>query len=78
MQKLDLHGLTVHNAWKKVDIFLNTCYYNKYKSCEIICGQGLIKQEIEIWLHSNAKVREYRLSRTQGSYIIKFIKRKIT
>ena len=74
---LDLHGAHVHEAWKKVAKFIETCYYTNYKSCEIICGQGAIKQEIESWLHLNTHVREYRLNtRTQGSYNIKLKKRK--
>jgi DNA-nicking Smr family endonuclease len=75
---LDLHGYHIHEAWKKVDKFLQECYYNNDKSCEIICGQGAIKQEIETWLHLNRYVREYRLTRTQGSYNINLTKRKNT
>lgn len=75
--KLDLHGNHVHEAWKKVAKFIESCYYTNYKHCEIVCGQGAIKQEIESWLHLNTHVREYRLNvRTQGSYNIKLKKRK--
>ena len=75
-RKLDLHGLHIHSAWKSVDRFLQECYYDNYKSCEIICGQGAIKEEIETWLHLNRFVREYKLNiRTQGSYNIKLMKR---
>jgi DNA-nicking Smr family endonuclease len=73
---LDLHGSHIHEAWKKVARFIDSCYYDNYTSCEIICGQGAIKQEIEEWLHLNTKVREYKLTRTQGSYIVNFKKRK--
>jgi len=74
---LDLHGKHKHEAWKSVDRFLNECYYNNYKSCVIICGQGAIKQEIETWLHLHTKVRDFKLNtRTQGSYNIKLNKRK--
>lgn len=71
MAKLDLHKMHVHEAWKNVDKFIEQCYYSNNKRCEIICGQGLIKNEIETWLHLNTYVREYRLNtRTQGSYNI--------
>ena len=74
---LDLHGKHVHEAWKTVDRFLKDCYYEDYNYCEIICGQGVIKNEIETWLHLNNYVREYRInSRTLGSYNIKLKKRK--
>ena len=73
---LDLHGKHVHEAWKTVDRFLKDCYYEDYNYCEIICGQGVIKNEIETWLHLNNYVREYRInSRTLGSYNIKLKKR---
>jgi len=75
---LDLHGNHVHESWKKVAKFLESCYYTNYTNCEIICGQGAIKQEIEQWLSLNSHVQEYRLNtRTQGSYNIKLRKRRI-
>jgi DNA-nicking Smr family endonuclease len=78
-RSLDLHGKHIHEAWKSVDRFLQQCYYDNYKSCEIICGQGLIRNEIETWLHLNTFVREYRFNtRTQGSYNVKLKKRKTT
>ena len=77
-RKLDLHGKHIHEAWKKVDRFVKECYYDNYKSCEIICGQGAIRNEIETWLYLNSYVREYRFNtRTQGSYNIKLKKRNI-
>ena len=76
MPSLDLHKKHVHEAWKSVDRFISDCYYNGYKRCEIICGQGLIRNEIETWLHLNTYVREYRLNtRTQGSYTVTLRKR---
>ena len=75
--KLDLHGNHVHEAWKKVAKFIESCYYTNYTHCEIVCGQGRIKAEIEEWLRLNTHVQEYRLNvRTQGSYNIKLKKRK--
>jgi DNA-nicking Smr family endonuclease len=74
--KLDLHGKHIHEAWKSVDTFLLECYYKSIKRCVIICGQGLIRNEIETWLHLNRYVTDYKLnSRTQGSYHIKLKKR---
>ena len=75
---LDLHGVRIHEAWKKVAKFIETCYYTNYKSCVVICGQGRIKQEIESWL-SQIVVQEYRSSntRTNGSYNIKLRKKRI-
>ena len=73
--KLDLHGKHIHEAWKCVDRFINDCYYSNIKRCEIICGQGAIRTEIETWLHLNKHVKEYN-NRTQGSYNIILTKRK--
>lgn len=76
IEKLDLHGKHVHEAWKVVDRFISDCYYKGNKRCEIICGQGLIRNEIETWLHLNTFVREYRFNiRTQGSYTVTLRKR---
>lgn len=73
---LDLHRLHIHVAWKAVDNFIKECYYDNNKSCEIICGQGAIKNEIETWLRLNTYVREFKLNtRTLGSYNIKLKKR---
>tara|TARA_B100000579_G_C22808922_1_gene844107 strand:+ start:823 stop:1062 length:240 start_codon:yes stop_codon:yes gene_type:complete len=77
MLSLDLHKKHVHEAWKAVDRFLQDCYYDNIKRCEIICGQGLIRNEIENWFHLNTYVREYRFNtRTQGSYTVYLKKRK--
>lgn len=77
MPTLDLHGKHVHEAWKAVDRFISTCYYSNNKRCQIICGQGLIRNEIETWLHLNTFVREYRFNkRTQGSYTVHLIKKR--
>ena len=74
---LDLHGKHVHEAWKCVDRFVSECYYSNITRCEIICGQGLIRNEIETWLHLNKHIREFRFnSRTQGSYNLTIQKRK--
>lgn len=75
--KLDLHGKHIHEAWKFVDRFIDDCYYKGIKRCEIICGQGAIRNEIEVWFHNNEHVREFRFNnRTQGSYNITLKKRK--
>ena len=75
--KLDLHKKHVHEAWKAVDRFLQDCYYDNIKRCEIICGQGLIRNEIENWFHLNTYVKEYRFNtRTQGRYTVYLKKRK--
>lgn len=76
-RSLDLHGKHVHEAWKSVDRFVSECYYSGITRCEIICGQGLIRNEIETWLHLNKHIREFRFNRrTQGSYNITIQKRK--
>jgi DNA-nicking Smr family endonuclease len=76
-RKLDLHGKHIHEAWKSVDRFITECYYDNYKTCEIVCGQGLIRDELGVWLHLNALVRYYKFNtRTQGSFNIKLKKRK--
>ena len=77
LARLDLHGKHIHEAWKCVDRFLQECYYSNNSRCEIICGQGVIRDEIGVWLHLNTNVREYRFNnRTKGSYNVILAKRK--
>ena len=32
MIKLDLHGYTIHNAWKEFTRHVNECFYNAIKA----------------------------------------------
>ena len=73
--KLDLHGYTIHQAWKEANQFITEAYYHGNKKVTIICGHGIIKQEIEEWFALHPKVRDFVLLRNGGSYVLKIAKR---
>lgn len=75
--QLDLHGLTVHLAWKETVNFITESYFLGHKSVIIICGHGLIKNEIEKWFLLHPKVASYQLLKNGGSYKLKLVKRPV-
>lgn len=75
--QLDLHGLTVHTAWKQTNNFITESYFSGHKEVIIICGHGLIKNEIETWFKLHPKVKSYVSLRNGGSYKLKLAKRFI-
>ena len=74
---LDLHGYTVHEAWKRFNQHLDDCYYACRKKTIVVTGYGQIGNELVAWVHNHAKA-EYaqRLDPNKGAYIIKIKKNK--
>lgn len=74
---LDLHGYTVHDAWKKFTQHLDDCYYKCMKKTIIVTGHGQISNEIQTWTYNHPR-GEYaqRLDPNTGAYIIKIVKNK--
>ena len=74
---LDLHGYTVHEAWKKFNHHLDDCYFKCMKKTIVITGHGQISTEIQTWTHNHPRA-EYaqRLDPNTGAYIIKLVKNK--
>jgi DNA-nicking Smr family endonuclease len=50
---LDLHGLTVHNAWQKYRSHTELCYYNKVKKTIVITGHGIMSKEFMGWANAD-------------------------
>lgn len=75
--QLDLHGFTVHQAWKETNKFIIESYFLGHKNIVIICGHGLIKQEIEEWFKLHKKVQSFKPLRNGGSYTIRLVKRTV-
>jgi DNA-nicking Smr family endonuclease len=50
---LDLHGLTVHNAWQKYRSHTQLCYYNKVKKTIVITGHGIMSKEFMDWVNAD-------------------------
>lgn len=75
---LDLHGYTIHNAWKRFNDHMQDCYLNRYKYTRIITGHGDIANEINDWCNANHYVRSCeRQSPNTGVYKI-LIKKRLT
>lgn len=72
---LDLHGFTVHNAWKELTFFLHEYYYQKNYKVTVICGHGAMKQEIEQWLKLHPRVKSFKPLKSGGSYEVKLEKK---
>lgn len=75
MLKIDLHQMTIHKAWFETRVFLENCYFDQCKSVTVICGQGVIKKEIEHWFNLHPRVKSYKLNSNKGSYTVN-LKRK--
>ena len=73
--KLDLHGHTVHAAWRVFNTRITDAYYRKQKSVVVITGQGAIMYEFQVWASNHPHVRSYSsMSHNPGSYKI-FLKK---
>jgi DNA-nicking Smr family endonuclease len=44
MSRIDLHGMTVHTAWKKYRSITQDCYYKQVKKITVITGHGQMKK----------------------------------
>ena len=76
--KLDLHGYTVYDAYKKFVEHISDCYYNEIKETVIVTGYGQIGDEITAWTHHNAYIKHIaRLDPNKGAYRVR-IKQKTT
>lgn len=55
---LDLHGYSLHIAWKMFDQHISGCYYNNKKSVIVITGYGVIQKELPQWAEVNKYVKD--------------------
>lgn len=55
---LDLHGYSVHVAWKMFNQYMSGCYYNGIKKTIVITGYGSIQQELPQWCSVNEYVKD--------------------
>ena len=44
---LDLHGYTIHVAWKEFNSHITDCYHQKLKTTVVITGQGEIAKNFQ-------------------------------
>lgn len=68
---LDLHGYTVHAAWKAFTEHVSDCYYANKKSTIVVTGHGQIGSEIIAWVHANKHTKSCsRMDPNTGAYKI--------
>ena len=81
-RQLDLHGLTLQEAFIKVKAFIRSHFENQTKTIHIICGKGrgnsgLIKNEIGFWLEQeNDKITSFTWQNDGGAVRICLRKKK--
>lgn len=74
-QSIDLHGYTVHAAWKKFNSFVTDAYFHGHKSIVVITGHGQIGSEIIAWCHHHERVKSCeRMNPNTGAYRITIVK----
>lgn len=74
---LDLHGYTVHDAWKRFNEHVTNCYLDKRKTTVVVTGHGKIGNEIVTWAENHPRaVHCQRLDPNTGAYTIKITKNK--
>lgn len=68
---LDLHGITVNEAYIKSDKFIEDHFYNNTDKIIIITGRsGQINEEFLLWISMNKFVRMCKQLPNKGSYEI--------
>ncbi len=68
---LDLHGLTVHNAWHKYRSHTQLCYFNKVKKTIVITGHGIMAKEFIGWISADPyAIKCERLNPNTGAWRI--------
>ena len=76
MNEIDLHGYTVHDAWKEFTTHVAECYFDNIKSTTVITGHGKIAEEIRAWVHANQYCKTIQRSRNTGAFIVHIKKNK--
>lgn len=74
-RSLDLHGYTVHAAWREFNRYVTDAYFAGAKSVVVITGHGQIGSEIVAWSHNHERVRACeRMNPNTGAYRIHIVK----
>jgi DNA-nicking Smr family endonuclease len=53
MSRIDLHGMTVHTAWKKYRNTTQDCYHKQVKKITVITGHGQMSAEFQGWVSAD-------------------------
>lgn len=74
---IDLHGYTVHAAWKKFRSHTEQCYRENKKSTIVITGHGIMSTEFPGWCDADPFVTGYkRMDPNTGSWHLSIKKSK--
>ena len=75
--RLDLHGFTVHDAWKRFNIWIQDAQTKEsIKSVTVVTGQGEIHKELPRWCDNMSFIRQIQPHFHNGAYEIFFYKNR--
>jgi DNA-nicking Smr family endonuclease len=50
---IDLHGYTIHTAWKRYRDASRQCYFNETKRLTVVTGYGIMQNEFRTWVEND-------------------------
>jgi DNA-nicking Smr family endonuclease len=75
---IDLHGLTVNEAFERVRNVITTAKHSGLREITIITGKsGVIRKEFPHWVARGEDVREVKELHGGGSFLVKFKKTRV-
>lgn len=73
---VDLHGYTIHSAWREYRKATQDCYYKGVKKLQVITGHGVMQREFLGWVDADPyAISAARLDPNKGAWTV-YIKRK--
>ena len=76
MRKLDLHDLTLEEAYEEFRDFIFEAYTDNILKVEIITGKsGLIRKEFPYWSENSHQIKYHEVSWHGGSFTVKIEKK---
>jgi DNA-nicking Smr family endonuclease len=68
---MDLHGLTVQDAYNEFQYAVNECRSKGIKKLKVITGKGQISSEFPHWCDTNPKIKSWTINHDKGSYLVR-------
>ena len=76
MRKLDLHDLTLEEAYEEFRDFIFEAYTDNISKVEVITGKsGQIRKEFPYWSENSHQIRSCEISWHGGSFTVKIEKK---
>ena len=77
MTRLDLHGFTIHDAWRFFHQWVQEAQQdNTVKSVTVVTGQGQMYKEFPRWCDNMSFIRDIQPHFGNGAYHISFYKNR--